>query len=312
MLRVPPRDARLHVRGELSTLNKEGSKLSITSFFPCSHHQTPFSHSVVQRRKGKKMSAAGYYNQQSGGGYGQPPPPPNPPRPWFPEWDQREGRYIFINQQTGQRSYEFPREEYGGGGNSYGGYGGGQAGNYGGGQGGNYSGSGSGNYAGGEDYGAPPPQEQQQAKKSHGLLYGALGAAAGLAGGAFLMHEGEEVKDDLEGDKYRAEERFQGDEYRTDEGFDRFGNGVENFPDDAAQWTGEKVGEVEAIPQDIDQGFDRFGDRVEDGVQDVEDIPEDVVGWAGDKVGDVERFGDNIDDSYDAGRDVGRHGDDDY
>lgn len=257
------------------------------------------------------MSASGYYNQQyESGGYGQPPPPPpNPPRPWFAEWDQREGRYIFINQQTGQRSWDFPREEYGNaGGNSYGSYGGGQGGNY----------------DSNQGYGAPPqPQEQHPEKKSHGLLYGALGAAAGLAGGAFLMHEGSEIKDDLEGDKYRAEERFQGDEYRVEErfqgdeyraeeGFDRFGDRVENFPEDAAEWTGRKVGEVEDIPQDIEQGFDRFGERIEDGVQDVEDIPEDVAGWAGDKVGDVERFGDEVGGAYEDGREEGRYGDDDY
>lgn len=143
-------------------------------------------------------------------------------------------------------------------------------------------------------------------------MYGALGAAAGLAGGAFLMHEGGEIKDDLEGDKYRAEERFEGDKYQAEGDVDRFGDRVEDFPEDAAQWTGRKVGEVEDIPQDIDQGFDRFGNRIEDGVQDVEDIPEDVAGWAGDKVGDVERFGDNMDDAYDDGRDEGRYGDDDY
>lgn len=153
-------------------------------------------------------------------------------------------------------------------------------------------------------------------------MYGALGAAAGLAGGAFSMHEGSEIKDDLEGDRYRAEQRFDGDEYRAEERFegdkyraegefDRFGQCVEDIPEDAAQWTGRKVGEVEDIPHDIEQGFDRFGDRIENGVQDVEDIPEDVAGWAGDKVGDVERFGDNIDDAYDAGRDEGRYGDDD-
>jgi len=79
---------------------------------------------------------------------------------------------------------------------------------------------------------------------------------------------------------------------------------VENFPDDAANWTGRKVGEVEDIPQDIERKWD-------DGVQDVEDIPDDVAGWTGRKVGDVERFDDNIDNSYDQGRDDTRY-DDNY
>ncbi|EGP86443.1 uncharacterized protein MYCGRDRAFT_27969, partial [Zymoseptoria tritici IPO323] len=209
------------------------------------------------------------------GGYNQPPPPPNVPRPWIAEWDARDQRYIFINQETGQRSWDFPRDEYRGGG-------GGQ------------------NY--GSNSGYPPPQQQTQyqeapheEKKSHGLLYGALGAAAGLAGGAFLMHEGSEAKQDLESDAYRAEDRI---------------SNFDNREEQPAEWTGRKVQEVEDIPQDVEQGFDRFGERVErkwdDGVQDVEDVPDDVAGWAGEKVGDVERFDDNVEDAYDAGRDEGR------
>lgn len=61
---------------------------------------------------------------------------------------------------------------------------------------------------------------------------------------------------------------------------------VEDFPDNAARWTGNEV-------------------------QRVEDIPDDVAGWAGRKVGDVERFDDGVQDSYDAGRDERRY-DDDY
>lgn len=135
-------------------------------------------------------------------------------------------------------------------------------------------------------------------------MYGALGAAAGIAGGAFLMHEGSEIKDDFERDKYRVEERA-----------DRIGDDVADFPEDAARWTGRKVQEVEDIPQDIEGSFDRFGDRVErkwdDAKDDVEDAPEDAARWAGEKVGDVERFGDNVDDAYDEGRDEARYDDDD-
>ena len=35
--------------------------------------------------------------------------------------------------------------------------------------------------------------EQPQKKESHGMAYGAMGAAAGLVGGALLMHEGEKI-----------------------------------------------------------------------------------------------------------------------
>ena len=47
------------------------------------------------------------------------------------------------------------------------------------------------------------------------------------------------------------------DKYRVE-------NDVENFPENAADWTGRKVGEVEAIPQDIEYGIDRFVSAVSD------------------------------------------------
>lgn len=74
------------------------------------------------------------------------------------------------------------------------------------------------------------------------------------------MHEGHEIKEDWEEDKYRV-----------DEWGNRVENNVEEFPENAAQWTGEKVGEVEGIPQDVEQGFDRFGNRVERGWDDAVD-----------------------------------------
>lgn len=123
----------------------------------------------------------------SSGKHSQSNPPPQPPPPWIVEWDGREERWIFFNQQTGERTNQFP--QYGGGaGYGGGGYGGGQqyqGGGYGGQQ---YQGGG---YGGGGYEG----EYRQEEKKSggHGLAYGAMGAAAGLAGGALLMHEGEEV-----------------------------------------------------------------------------------------------------------------------
>lgn len=60
---------------------------------------------------------------------------------------------------------------------------------------------------------------------------------------------------------------------------------MENFPENAARWTGEKV-------------------------QEVEDIPDDIAYDVGQGVGDVERFGDNIDNAYDDGRDEQRYDDD--
>lgn len=121
-----------------------------------------------------------------------------------------------------------------------------------------------------------------------------------------------------------------------EENKDKFEDNVEDFPEDAARWTGEKVctispsrllpirrtdtdrcsqvGEAEEIPENIEQGWDRAEDRVETGfdnaVDNVEDFPENTAEWFGEKVGAVEQFGDDLDDAYDEGRDEGR--DDDY
>jgi hypothetical protein len=60
----------------------------------------------------------------------------------------------------------------------------------------------------------------------------------------------------------------------------------EDFPEAAARWTGEKVQEIEDIPQDIENKWD-----------------------AG--VNDIEQFGDRMDNAYEEGRDEQRY-DDDY
>jgi hypothetical protein len=216
--------------------------------------------------------------------------PPQPPAPWIAEYDNQSQRWFFLNQQTGERSWNFPQPQ----------------GNYGGGS------YGSGGYGGG-------PQEPP--KESHAGRNAALAGVAGLAGGALLMHEGEKVEDHWQ----RDEEQFAYDkdriENRVDYDENRFENGVENLPDNAARWTGQKVGEVENIPQNIENDYDqaKWGaeNKFDNAVQDVEDVPDDVAGWVGGKVGDVERFddrvdnfGDGIQDTYDAGRDDERYGDD--
>lgn len=237
-----------------------------------------------------------YYNNSYSSG---PPPPPQLPPPWIAEWDSRDNRYVFLNRETGERQWNPPQQQYGGNPGYDGGYGGGYGGS-------SYGGPGPANYGDPRTYEQEPVREE---KKSHGWMGAALGAAAGLAGGAFLMHEGHEVKEDYEEDKYKV-----------DEFGNRIENNVEAFPENAAEWTGRKVGEVEDIPQDVEQGFDRFGNRVEQGwdntVDDVEDAPENVANWAGDKVGDVERYGDDVerygdrvDDAYDDGRNEGRYDD---
>jgi len=195
--------------------------------------------------------------------------PPQVPPPWVAEWDARDNRWFYVNRETGERTFEQPQQTYGGGNND-------------------------GNY--GQDYSGQSQRgyyEQEPQKQSHTGRNLAFGAVAGVVGGALLMHEGEKVEDKWDEDKYRVENDVTGGV-----------QDVEDFPEDAAGWTGRKVQEVEDIPQDVENKWDN-------GVQDVEDIPEDVAGWTGRKVGDVERFDDNVDNSYDQGRNEERY-DDDY
>lgn len=115
--------------------------------------------------------------------YEGPPQPEGPPlpRPWISQWSEQDRRWYYLNEATGERSWERP-------------YGGPPGGGYGGPPGGGY---GQGGYGG-----APPSGEyyreevryDEQPKKDHSMAYGIGGAALGLAGGALLMHEGEKIR----------------------------------------------------------------------------------------------------------------------
>ncbi|EMC95882.1 hypothetical protein BAUCODRAFT_34647 [Baudoinia panamericana UAMH 10762] len=185
------------------------------------------------------------------------PPPPQCPYPWRPHWDDRERRYIFINEQTGERTWDFPDRR-------------------------GYVGETTTTYPEGRR------GESQRHGGGHGMMYGAMAGVAGLAGGAFLAHEFHDNKDRIE-------------------------DGVEDFPENAARWTGERVQEVEDIPENVEAGFDRFGNRIEQGfdnvVDDVVDAPENVANWAGRRVEGVEQFGDRIGDAYDDGKNEEREED---
>lgn len=108
------------------------------------------------------------------------------------------------------------------------------------------------------------------------------------------------VEDDWDADKARIE------------------NDAEEFPENAAEWTGRRVGDVEQMPENVEQDFDQFGDSVErkwdNAEEDVEDAPENAAEWVGEQIGDVEKFGDDVENygdglenAYDEGRDEERY-----
>lgn len=115
------------------------------------------------------------YSQSQYGGqpqqsYGQ--QQPQLPHGWVARWDDREQRYFYINEQTGERSWTPPSQGYGG----------------------SYAGSQQGYQQQYGQYGSE--QEHEKEKKSgHGnaAMWGVGGAALGLGAGALLMHEGEEM-----------------------------------------------------------------------------------------------------------------------
>ncbi|KAL4894575.1 hypothetical protein BDV59DRAFT_200912 [Aspergillus ambiguus] len=144
-------------------------------------------------------------------------------------------------------------------------------------------------------YGAPAYGYESEPRpaehKDHSALYAAGGAVAGVAvgaaGTAIVMNEGEEIREDWNREEARMEQN------------------VEDFPEDAAQWTGEKVGEVEQIPENIEQDWDRAEDRVENGwdnfENDIENAPENAAEWVGEEVGEAEQFGDRMENAYEQG-----------
>jgi hypothetical protein len=119
---------------------------------------------------------------------------PQVPYPWVARWEDREQRYIYINEQTGERSWSPPGQSQGQG------YGGERRGEYGQQQ-NQYSNSGYGqpqNQYGSGGYGQQQGQyasEGREEKKGHGnaAAWGVGGAALGLGAGALLMHEGEDM-----------------------------------------------------------------------------------------------------------------------
>lgn len=116
----------------------------------------------------------GYGGYSGGGGGPSPNGPPLPPG-WMARWDQYRNCYIYINQETGEETLERP---YYRGGPPQQGYG----------QGGYER-----EYGGGYGQGGYEQEPRRQEGGHHGMAYGAAGAAAGLVGGAMLMHEGDKV-----------------------------------------------------------------------------------------------------------------------
>lgn len=123
--------------------------------------------------------------QQSGPSHGAPPVSP----PWSAEWDSRDNRWLFVNQQTGERTFTYPGPGYA---QQQGSYGAPQGGQYGYGQNG-YSNQGAYNQSAYNPSNQQPEQEQEKKSGGSGWKYAAAGIA-GVAGGALLMHEGHEMR----------------------------------------------------------------------------------------------------------------------
>ena len=120
-----------------------------------------------------EVTHSGQSNPQQGQQHANSQPPPVSP-PWFAEWDARDNRWLFVNQQTGERTFTYPGPGYAQ-----------QQGSY-------------GNNQGAYNQQAYNPtqsshQPEQQKKQGGNVWKYAAAGAAGVAGGALVMHEGEEI-----------------------------------------------------------------------------------------------------------------------
>lgn len=141
----------------------------------CVHQNMDFVEKVVERfgsgggqeqvYEERREYYPGDAAPQSAGGPALPPP-------WVARWSDQDQRWYYVNEATGQRSWERP---YGGGGPGPGG-------------------------PGGYGYQEQVVEErrgyyqEERPKKDHSMMYGAAGVAAGAVGGALLMHEGEKIR----------------------------------------------------------------------------------------------------------------------
>ncbi|KAJ5166814.1 uncharacterized protein N7482_005595 [Penicillium canariense] len=116
--------------------------------------------------------------QGSPQGHGGAPLPPG----WTAQYVAEEQRYIFINQRTGERSWTHPSPPS--------------------------------NYGGPAPRGYPPSSAGPGgAPQNHNMLYGGVGLAAGLAGGAFMMHEHDKHKEHDMERRYAAEAQIKQHQY---------------------------------------------------------------------------------------------------
>lgn len=139
-------------------------------------------------------SGLAHHDQGQAQGQAQQSGPPAVPPPWVARWDEQDRRWLYINEQTGERTFQHPQPAYP------------PQGQY-----PSHQYPPQGQYPSQGQY--PPPQSQYPgqgqypsqgrptasappaaAKPNHGLAYGAVGVAAGLVGGALLMHEGEKIR----------------------------------------------------------------------------------------------------------------------
>ncbi|KAK7552406.1 hypothetical protein IWX49DRAFT_134179 [Phyllosticta citricarpa] len=288
-----------------------------------------FTHSNSNSSAAPPTASETYYERSSGPEPAGPPPPRVFP-PWVARWEPGAGRWLFVNEANGERTFEYP---------------GGEPGGY-------YQGGG----GGGAAYYEERPREENESSGHSGMAYGAMGAVGGAAAGALLMHEGDEIAQDWDEDKARLERNVEAAPYETAEfigdgvgsmerGADRAEDWTERqyesaarevseIPDDmergadaTAEFVGEGIGsvergiddavqDVEEFPDEVERGAEEAGEWTErkwdDAVQDVEEIPQDVEGgvedaaeWVGEGVGEVEQFGDGVEAAYDEGREEG-------
>lgn len=157
-----------------------------------------------------------YYDDEQRG----PPPPPDAPWPWRARWDDGECRYFFFNESTGERRWDFPRDEVVTESTTY------------------YDDDRRGGYNDERVYQTEDVIDERE-RRGDGMMYGGMGVGALAA----------EEAGRLEGDKWRMENDVE-------DGFDRVGDDIVDAPENVANWAGRRVGNVERYGDNIDYSYE--------------------------------------------------------
>ncbi|OCK83392.1 hypothetical protein K432DRAFT_440883 [Lepidopterella palustris CBS 459.81] len=161
---------------------------------------------------------------------------PQVPYPWQARWDNEQGRWVFVNEQTGERTFD-------------------------------QASLGLRNEVQNDEY-----RFDNDVRNDVNRVEDAPEDAAMWAGRK--VQDIEDAPEDVANWAGRKEQDFDNDvnrfDNRVESRFDNAVNDVEDAPENVAGWLGRKIQDVEDIPQDIKGDFERPFQRVDQKIDNAE------------------------------------------